>query len=54
MSKKNANIIDIEKDVVNLSYEHTKKHLNAKWADIEKKVLYLITNTHQLTNGFKQ
>ena len=36
--KSNADSVDIAKDVVKLIYEDTKKHLNAKWADIEKSI----------------
>jgi hypothetical protein len=36
--KSNADNIDIATDVVKRIYEDTKKHLNAKWADIEKSI----------------
>ena len=36
--KNNADTIDIKKDVVKRLYEDTKKHLSAKWEDIEKNI----------------
>ena len=36
--KSNSDSIDIQQDVVQLIYEDTKKHLNAKWADTEKSI----------------
>ena len=36
--KSNAGNINIAKDVVQRIYEDTRKHLNAKWTDIEKNI----------------
>jgi len=36
--KSNADSIGIATDVVRLIYEDTRKHLNAKWTDIEKNI----------------
>jgi hypothetical protein len=36
--KSNADSIDITEDVVSLIYEDTKKHLTAKWANIENNI----------------
>jgi len=36
--KSNADKIGIARDVVKLIYEDTKRHLNSKWADIEKSI----------------